>query len=100
MPFSSFRVSFPEDDRVIHRYYAKDTFIRALEHIGLDKLEKLRIKGCKSRITVNSRSWFGSRKTVKSTRTYCIVVGISNRQKKRYLDKVCEELDVNINVEL
>jgi len=100
MPFSSFRVTFPDDDRVINRIYAKDTFISALEHIGLDKVERLRVKGCKSRITVEKRAWFGTRNTVKSARTYCIIVGINNRQKKRYLDKVCEELGIKINVEL
>lgn len=85
MPFSSFRVTFLDDDRVFHQFYAKYTFISALEYIGLDKVGRLRIKGCKSRIAIKRQAWIGTRKTVTSAKTYSIIVGISNRQKKDIL---------------
>lgn len=39
MPISSFRVTFPEDDCSFRLFYAKNTFIKALEHIGWIKLK-------------------------------------------------------------
>ncbi len=98
---SSFKVTFPDDERVYQKHYAYLTFVDALNHIGLDRLARLRIRGCKSRVTVKKHArgkvvhnW------LKLTRDYCIFTHSSNSEKRRYIETVCDELGVRVTVEM
>ena len=100
MPYSSFKITFRDDDKEIKALYAYQTFINALIYIGLDRVSKLKIHRCKSRVVVidSKESKWGYH--VNEEKRYRISARIGNVYKRWYIEKVCEALDINVHVDL
>lgn len=92
-------MTFPECEKTIKARFAYITFYNALVHIGLRRVSELHIKGCKSRVTRNTRKWRRSRTAGMEVR-YEVSLAIGNKEKRRYLQRVCEELGIKVCIEL
>ena len=99
MLWSSFKVTFPECRKTLNSRFAYDTFFNALVHIGLRRVSELQTKGCKPRVTRKIRKWSRSR-TARMEVSYEVSLAIGNKEKRRYIQKVCDELGIEVCIEL
>ena len=100
MPNRSFKITFPDDGIKYQAPYAYQTFISALIYIGLDRVSKLKIHRCKSRVVVIESNVSRLGYIVNEKRRYRVSARIGNVYKRWYIERVCEALNINVHVDL
>ena len=87
---SRFVVTMPDGER-INRRVATDTFVEAIEKLGLEQVEKVEPKHISTSNTYRNSKKRGQ---------YFINTHLSNRQKKNILENIAEALDVHLKVKI
>ena len=88
-PRARFVVTMPDGER-IDNPVAADTFVEAIEKLGLERVEKV-----KPKLLSTSNTYRASRKRGR----YHINVNFNNDQKKNHLENIAEALGVRLKVE-
>lgn len=98
-PKSVLRVTMP-DGTIIACKKAADTFIQAIERIGVERVRAVGLKSCKVPIISNTRDAKYGKAQRPTAGRWLILTHSSTADKKKQLDKIASALNLNINVEI
>ena len=86
----------PNGEKIAHKN-ASDTFVEVIEKLGIQKVEKLNKKhnGVPLISTAGNHTY-----TQRKLGRYYIVTHSATKTKKRYLEEIASDLDVELKVEI
>ena len=93
------RVTFPKGP-VIAEPSARKTFVKCIEHIGLQRVRKLGLTLCKVPLVSNTQDWKYNSAQIPVEDGLYVMTHSNTKQKAQILEKISDQLHLGLKVEI